>query len=827
MERNAAFQKRLLATFTIEAQEHLKGITDALIALEQGGAPQPQEEVVETMFRETHSLKGAARAVTRSDIESVCQALEGVFAALKRGEMKPSPELFDLMQRARDFLARLLLGPEPPEGEGESRRQIIDALVQVARRSAAGAPATESAARESASAGSTTEEMTARETAALPDHERPFVHRRAAGETPGREPAGAETAGGAPALGGPPAPDAGAALGPGGAAEPAAAPRVTVPTLPAVEETVRVATAKLASLLLLSEEMLSAKLSATQHVVQMRELRSSFATWRREWSRMIPELQTAGLPLRRAAAAEAGAFSGEEARALQKVLEFLEWNGTFQKTLEGRSAAYLKSAERDNRMLGGLIDNLLDEVKKVMMFPFSTLLEAFPKVVRDLARDHGKEVDLLLRGEELEIDRRVLEEMKDPLLHLVRNCISHGIELPQERERKRKSRRGKLSISITPREGRAEVVVSDDGAGIDAALLRSTLTRLGLLPPEKSAEMSDAELLPFVFQSGVSTSPIVTEISGRGLGLAIVREKVEKLGGSISFESDPERGTLFRIVLPLSVATFRGLLVRVADRLFVLPAIHVERAVRAKRDEVATVQSREIIDLNGRSIALARLADVLELYAENLPSEQLQAVVVTVGDQSVAFVVDEVLNEREVLMKRMGPQLSRLRNIAGATLLGSGKLVPILNVPDLIKSATRGAPGPGALAPPAAQVAQQARRILVVEDSITSRTLMKNILESAGYLVATAVDGMDALTQLKNDQFDLVVSDVDMPRLNGFDLTARIRADRDLAELPVVLVTALGSREDRERGVEVGANAYIVKGSFDQSDLLKTVQRLV
>lgn len=814
MERNAAFQKRLLATFTVEAQEHLKGITDALIALEQGGAPQPQEEVVETMFRETHSLKGAARAVTRSDIESVCQALEGVFAALKRGEMKPSPGLFDLMQRARDFLARLLLAPEPPEGEGEgeSRRQIIEALVQVARRSAAGAPATESAAPETTSAGSTTEEMKARETAA--------------GETPGREPAGAESAEGALASGGPPAPGAGAALGPGGPAEPAAAPRVTVPTLPAVEETVRVATAKLASLLLLSEEMLSAKLSATQHVVQMRELRSSFAAWRREWARMIPELQTAGLPLRRAAA-EGGAFSGEEARALQKVLEFLEWNATFLKTLEGRSAAYLKSAERDNRMLGGLIDNLLDEVKKVMMFPFSTLLEAFPKVVRDLARDHGKEVDLLLRGEELEIDRRVLEEMKDPLLHLVRNCISHGIELPQERERKRKSRRGKLSISITPREGRAEVVVSDDGAGIDTVLLRSTLTRLGMLPPEKSAEMSDAELLPFVFQSGVSTSPIVTEISGRGLGLAIVREKVEKLGGSISFESDPERGTLFRIVLPLSVATFRGLLVRVADRFFVLPAIHVERAVRAKRDEVTTVQSREIIDLNGRSIALARLADVLELSGENLLSEQLQAVVVTVGDQSVAFVVDEVLNEREVLMKRMGPQLSRLRNIAGATLLGSGKLVPILNVPDLIKSATRGAHGPGPLAAPVAQVAQQARRILVVEDSITSRTLMKNILESAGYLVATAVDGIDALTQLKNEKFDLVVSDVDMPRLNGLDLTARIRADRDLAELPVVLVTALGSREDRERGVEVGANAYIVKGSFDQSDLLKTVQRLV
>ena len=810
MERDAEFQKRLLATFTIEAQEHLKGITDGLIALERGGSAEQQEETLEAVFREAHSLKGAARAVTRTDIESVCQALEGVFAALKRGETKLSPELFDLMQRTRDFLARLLLAPEPQQGEGESRHQIIDSLIQAVRRETA-APATKDT---TATPPSVTKGIAAE----------PAAEQATAPDAAEREAGAGGTTVQATGAGGPPAADTGRGALRG--AEPAAAPRA--PTLPAVEETVRVATAKLASLLLLSEEMVSAKLSAAQHVGQMRELRGAFAAWRRQWSRMMPDLQTAGLPARRTAAGEEGGVSGEEARALHKVLEFLEWNADFLKTLEGRSATYLRTAERGSRVLGGLIDNLLEEVKKVMMFPFSTLLEAFPKAVRDLARDHGKEVDLVLRGEELEIDRRILEEMKDPLLHLVRNCISHGIELPQERERKHKPRRGKVSISITPREGRAEVVVSDDGAGIDAGALRATLVKLGVVPPERGAEMSDAELLPFVFQSGVSTSPMVTEISGRGLGLAIVREKVEKLGGSISFESGIERGTLFRIVLPLSVATFRGILVRVADRLFVLPAIHVERAVRAKRGEVATVQNHEIIDLNGKSIALARLCEVLDLPSDDPGSEQLQSVVVTVGDQSVAFVVDEVLNEREILMKRMGPQLSRVRNIAGATLLGSGRLIPILNVPDLIKSATRGAGGTRHDLPaPRVVPPVRARRILVVEDSITSRTLMKNILESAGYLVATAVDGVDALTQLKSGGVDLVVSDVDMPRLNGLELTARIRADRELAALPVVLVTALGSQEDRERGIDVGANAYIVKGSFDQGDLLKTVQRLV
>jgi two-component system chemotaxis sensor kinase CheA len=308
-----------------------------------------------------------------------------------------------------------------------------------------------------------------------------------------------------------------------------------------------------------------------------------------------------------------------------------------------------------------------------------------------------------------------------------------------------------------------------------------------------------------------------------------VREKAEKLGGRVAIESRPGAGTTIRMSLPVTLATFRGVLVEAARRTFVVPTAQVERVTRVRAEDIQTVEGRDTLSINGRALSLTKLAQVLQLppAAQPQTADATTALILGAGNERIAFAVDAVLDEREVLVKRFARPLSRVRNIAGATVLGNGEVAPIINVTDLLKSARK----PGAslrVVPSAARVpvAAVARRILVAEDSITSRMLLKGILESAGYEVRTAVDGLEAFTMLRSERFDALVSDVEMPRLNGFDLTARIRADTQLAELPIMLVTALASREDRERGVEVGANAYLVKSNLDQSNLLEALRRL-
>ncbi|MBF0204567.1 MAG: response regulator [Desulfamplus sp.] len=373
-----------------------------------------------------------------------------------------------------------------------------------------------------------------------------------------------------------------------------------------------------------------------------------------------------------------------------------------------------------------------------------------------------------------------------------------------------------------------ELTVSDDGRGIDIGKLKAAAVKLGKISPNDADELDIAKAELLAFQSGITTSPIVTDISGRGLGLAIVQEKVEKLGGTISVESMRGQGVRFTLLLPVTIASFRGIFIRSAGQVFIVPTTNVERVMRIKPEEIQTVENRNIICVDCRNVPLVSLSDALELSRTKESGDQsrfIQAFILKYAGKRIAFSVEEILRDDEGLVKNLGSHLSKVRAVSGAAIYGKGNIAPIIHVPDLMDCAVN-VTKRDASSHVQTEVSEK-KSVLVAEDSVTSRMLLKNILESGGYFVKTAVDGIDALTALKENRYDILVSDVDMPRMNGFMLTEKIRNDKVLSDLPVILVTARDSREDRERGIDSGANAYIVKSSFEQSNLLEVIQRFV
>jgi len=342
--------------------------------------------------------------------------------------------------------------------------------------------------------------------------------------------------------------------------------------------------------------------------------------------------------------------------------------------------------------------------------------------------------------------------------------------------------------------------------------------------------MTPDEAKRLVFLPGFSTSSIVTEISGRGVGLDVVREHIEKLGGIAELHGDPGRGLTVDIHLPMTLAIFRGVLVRCASRSFIMPSANVVRILRVPRAGEGApriVGGRPTLVVDGKVLACAGLAELLGLPEQPSPSasEHLTVLFTAAADRRLALIVDAVLGETEARAKPFGGILRQVRNISGAALLGSGAMALTLDAAGLIKTEQAGSASKGT--PKAAAQAARRKSVLVAEDTITSRMVLQNILEAAGYAAHTAVDGQDAWEKLQTSDFDLVVSDVEMPRLDGFELTERIRADKRLGRLPVVLVTSLASRADRERGGAAGANAYIVKGGFDQGNLLAIVAKFI
>jgi len=480
--------------------------------------------------------------------------------------------------------------------------------------------------------------------------------------------------------------------------------------------------------------------------------------------------------------------------------------------------------------LDPVIDELQAKIKEIKMLPLSTIFEGFPRMVRDIASQEGKEVNLVISGGETELDKKVLEGIKTSLIHILRNCIDHGIEEPESRLALGKPREGTIKVSAFHEGDNVVITVQDDGRGMDIAQIKETALRKRLVSSYDLEGMTDREVLNVVFMNGYSTSPIVTDVSGRGMGLDIVRRDITNLKGRVILETQKDKETKFTLVLPLTIAIIQALLVKVQNMLFALPMFSITESVKVNTGDISAIEGRMAIQFRDHIVPLVKLNEVLALPPpgedEGKMKKEMLVVMAASLDSQVGFVVDEIVGEGEVFIKSLGKHLGKVKNVSGAIIMPNGEVVVVLDIPDLIAHSALSLPGTTGMRR-APKTKRKEKKILIVEDAFSTRELEKSILETHGYLVDTAVDGLDALDRMADNQYDLIVSDVEMPRMNGFELCRTLKNNEGYREIPFVMVTALQKEEDKRRGIEVGAAAYIVKSAFEQSNLLDTIERLV
>jgi two-component system chemotaxis sensor kinase CheA len=472
--------------------------------------------------------------------------------------------------------------------------------------------------------------------------------------------------------------------------------------------------------------------------------------------------------------------------------------------------------ENTGKELHAVRARLFEAVLETALVPAAAAFGELPALVRNLARGRGKQVRLETMGADVDLDRRVLGVVREALIHLVTNAVDHGIETPDQRTRAGKDPAGRIEIAVTQRDARTVCVrVRDDGAGIDT----DAVARRAGVDAAEIAQMSEQQRLQLALRAGVSTRTEVTSVSGRGVGLAIVADKVAAAGGQLVVGTVPGAGASFELLLPVGVASLRALVVEVDGHRYALPLSGLEAVRSAAQAAVRTVEGRETVLVGGRVLPLVRVG---ALFGTTRPGGGEGVVIAAqAGGHAFGLLVDAIVAEQDLLPKPLGPLLRRVRWFSGAAQLGDGTLAPVIALDDIGARGLAHAAAPATPAPAAGP-----RKVLVVEDSVTSRLLLKHILEGAGYAVDTAVDGLDAQSRLRTGRYDVVVSDVEMPNMDGLALTASIRATPATAELPVILVTSLQTPEQREAGLRAGADAYFTKGSFDQDRLLATVRRV-
>jgi two-component system, chemotaxis family, sensor kinase CheA len=591
--------------------------------------------------------------------------------------------------------------------------------------------------------------------------------------------------------------------GPADRIEPEAAPATPVPAFQPLEM-VRITTQNFDGLLRSAGGLLGECQRQNQLTVQLQDLSHQIAVLEKESETVQRQLA---------------------APEFARIRSYFDSSKRQTRVLANQTRSVRRLHQRCSWGINRLGKQLQLDVWRARMVPAESLLEGYRKMMRDLARDEGKEIEFHAVSTGVHADRRILEALKDPLIHILRNAVNHGIELPHERVAKGKPQVGSVSLRIGSVGQRLTILVEDDGRGVDFARAAEVAVRQGILSEADAASRSPEQLALILFRAGFSTSQSVTELAGRGMGLSVVHEAIRRLQGNVELHPRDGGGTAIQMSVPLSISTHKLLMVDCCGWPFAIPIHVVERLHRIKQESVSTVEGEPVVLLGGQPVRLFSLNQMLGLTtsSEVTPKKVLSVAALRLKSGLTAVAVDAFLWESDAVIQDLGSVAPD--GISGAILLEDGKIAMVINPDELMESS-----GPRQQAfwnPPKMALGQPLPSILVVDDSMTTRALEKSILEANGYLVRVAVDGVEALDCLGKEKVDLVITDIQMPRMDGFDLLEAMKKNPDLNKIPVIVVTSLDRREDQERGLQLGADAYIVKRKFDQAELLSAIRQIL
>ena len=792
--------EELRELFRAESEEHLQRLDEGLLRLES----HPDDlTILEEVFREAHSLKGAARMLGVGEVETVAHCFEDVLGTAKRGQSVLSPHVIDCLYRGLDDIRKLVDEAITGNKSGVDVLQVLRALSGEPSPIIPPSPEHQPADHPAGPHG-----QGSPESVPFPSDDSPHPSEKSSDT--GTEP-DPRTPGSSTIL---PAPGPTLEEQPGAEGGEAQASRYRI-------ETIRIDPRKLDVLMTQAGELMVTKIRMARRLAETVHLT---AYWE-EWSREVSEHRVRsgnGIDMVVPSETMNGAGSRERNR--------VEKLGILINDLA-------KTTYEDHQRLEAIARKLEEGIRTARLLPLSTIFQLFRRTVRDMARELSKEVTLITKGEDTTADKQILEEMKDPLMHMIRNAIDHGIETSEERIQAGKARVGTLLLRAYQTATDVIIEVEDDGRGLNLEVIKQTALKQNICREEDLAGMSAMQVQSLIFAPGFSTRSSISNISGRGVGMDVVRTQVERLKGSIRVDSTPGHGCTIQIRLPMTLATTHVLLVSVDQHTYAIPVQYVKTLRLVAPEEIYSIEGRTAITLEGQSLAIIRLSDLLEVRAHKQiaspgrtapgkGNERIPCVVLTAGDESLACLVDTLLDEHKVVLKPYTGILKRVRNVSGSTILGTGEVCIILNPSDLIRSAQKGFTGSHESSSKNVPIARKAV-ILLVEDSLTIRTQVKRILEGAGHEVITTTDGVEALSTLKTRTFDAIVSDVQMPNMDGLTLTAAIRGNPLYAHVPIILFTSLSSDEDKRKGMEAGATAYISKVGAGETLLVETVRRLV